>query len=165
MLMDEPRHGYDLFQEFTKELGGVWRIGQSQMYAQLNQLEEAGLVSAELQPQASRPARKVFHLTPGGRQAFLEWMHQPTPYLRHIRIEVLARLYFFRKLSIDGLESFLERQREVCDVQVARFARLMDSSEDEYARLVLDFRRGQLEAVAHWLDRCTSLLGTAKQPL
>jgi len=158
LLHAGPRHGYELFQEYDRELGRVWRVGQSQLYAQLKQLEQAGLVSVHVEEQPSRPARKVYRLTTQGQAAFEEWVHQPTPYLRHIRTEFLERLYFFRCLSLDGLDQLVARQKEVCRDQIDRFERLMADTEDPFARLVLEFRRGQLDAVVGWLDRCLELL-------
>jgi DNA-binding PadR family transcriptional regulator len=158
LLHAGPRHGYDLFQEYDRELGRVWHVGQSQLYAQLKHLEEAGLVLVRVEEQPSRPARKVYRLTPQGQAAFEEWVHQPTPYLRRIRVEFLARLYFFRRLSLDGLDALVAQQKAVCRDQIDRFDQLMADSEDPFARLVLEFRRGQLEAVVSWLDRCLELL-------
>jgi DNA-binding PadR family transcriptional regulator len=154
LLVSEPKHGYELFQEFSRELGGVWRIGQSQLYAQLKLLEESGLVSVRVEEQPNRPARKVYQLTPAGRAAFEEWVHQPTPYLRRIRVEFLARLYFYQRLSLAGLDQLVAGQKAVCRDQVARFDRLMADTQDPFAHLVLEFRRGQLEAVLRWLDSC-----------
>jgi DNA-binding PadR family transcriptional regulator len=158
LLMTDPKHGYELYQEFSRELGRVWVIGQSQLYAQLKQLEEAGLVSAHTEPQPSRPPRKVYRLTPEGREAFEAWVHEPTPYLRTIRVEFLARLYFFQRLSLPGLEELVAAQAAVCQAQVERFERLASETEDGYQRCVLEFRRGQLEAVIRWLDRCLEVL-------
>lgn len=157
-LMTQPWHGYELHQEFSRELGRVWQIGLSQLYARLRQLEEAGLVTAETEPQPNRPARKVYHLTTEGRAVFLEWVRQPTPYLRHIRVEFLARLYFFQRLTLDGLDELVARQQAVCQMQVERFERLAAETDDEFRRCVLEFRRGQLEAVIGWLGRCREIL-------
>jgi PadR family transcriptional regulator AphA len=158
LLMSKPRHGYELYQEFSHELGRVWVLGLSKLYAQLKQLEEAGLVEAHMEPQPSRPARKVYHLTPEGRAVFLEWVRQPTPYLRHLRVEFLARLYFFRLLELDGLDGLVARQQAVCQAQIERFDWLAAETDDEFRRCVLEFRRGQLKAVVRWLDRCLEIL-------
>ena len=158
LLHAGPRHGYDLFQEYDRELGRVWHVGQSQLYAQLKHLEEAGLVLVRVEEQPSRPARKVYRLTPEGQGVFEEWVRQPTPYLRRIRVEFLARLYFFQHLQMDGLETLVAEQKAVCREQMERFDRLMAESEEPFARLVLEFRRGQLEAVLSWLDCCLELL-------
>jgi PadR family transcriptional regulator AphA len=158
LLMSRPPHGYELYQEFSRELGRVWQIGLSQLYAQLKQLEEGGLIAAEIEPQPNRPARKVYHLTPEGQQVFHDWVQQPTPYLRHIRVEFLARLYFYRRLALPGLELLVAKQQSVCHSQMETFGALADSTADDFRRMVLDFRRGQLEAVVHWLDRCLEAL-------
>lgn len=158
LLMAQPLHGYELFQEFSRDLGRVWQIGLSQLYAQLKQLEEAGLVTAQTEPQPSRPPRKVYRLTGEGRAVFEDWVHQPTPYLRHLRVEFLARLYFFRRLSLPGLEDLVAVQKDVCRTQIERFQRHAAETDDDFRRLVLEFRQGQLEAVILWLDRCLEVL-------
>lgn len=158
LLISQPKHGYELYQEFSRELGRVWEVGQSQLYAQLKQLEDAGLVMARIEPQPNRPPRKVFHLMPEGRTAFEVWVHQPTPYLRYIRVEFLARLYFFHRLSLGGLDRLVYEQKAVCEAQIGRFERLAAEADDRFRQLVLEFRRGQLEAVVQWLDRCLDVL-------
>lgn len=158
LLMSEPRHGYELHQEFERTLGAIWQIGLSQLYAQLKLLEEADLVVPHAEPQPGRPPRKVYSLTPEGRDLFLTWVHEPTPYLRHIRIEFLARLYFFVQLSLPGLDRLVAEQKAVCQAQVARFDRLIEEAEDGFRQVVLEFRRGQLQAVMDWLDRCVEIL-------
>jgi DNA-binding PadR family transcriptional regulator len=154
LLTVRPQHGYELYQEFNRELGRVWRIGLSQLYAQLKQLEEDGLVIAQIAPQANRPARKVYHLTSDGRKAFLDWLHQPTPFLSHIRFEFLARVYFFRLLELPGLEELVSEQKTIFRARVEMLARAMSETDDPFARLVIEFRKGQMEASILWLDRC-----------
>jgi hypothetical protein len=102
-------------------------------------------------------------LTPEGREAFLDWVYQPTPYVRHIRVEFLARLYFFQRLSLPGLDRLVAEQKAVCTTQIERFGRIADETEDEFRQLVLEFRRGQLEAVIRWLDRCLEILSDKDQ--
>ncbi|MBN1137278.1 MAG: PadR family transcriptional regulator [Anaerolineae bacterium] len=157
-LMPGPRHGYELYREFSRDLGRVWRIGLSQLYAQLKQLESAGLVEVRIEPQPNRPARKVYHLTAAGREAFLDWVSQPASHLRHMRLDLLARLYFFRYLSLPGLAQLVARQKAVCQEQAERFGRLAAETDDDFGRLVLEFRKGQMEAATRWLDRCLEVL-------
>ncbi len=158
LMWDQPKHGYELHKEAVAELGRVWHIGLSQLYAQLKQLEEMGLVSTEIVPQPSRPSRKVYHPTPEGRQFFLDWLHQPTAYLRTMRVDLPLRLYFFRRLGLPDLDRFLTLQTSRCREQADRFGQLAAGAKDDFRRLVLEFRRGQLEAVIHWLDKCREVL-------
>ena len=158
LFIRQPRHGYELYQEFNRRLGRVWRMGKSKLYAQLKELETAGLVTGRTEPQPNRPPRKVYELTSPGEVAFRDWVHQPTPYLRQIRVEFLARLFFFHHLSLPGLDRLVAEQKEVCLAQIDRFGRAAAETDDPFRRLVLEFRTGQLESVIRWLDRCLEVL-------
>ncbi len=157
LLMSGPRHGYELYQQIEQDLGAVWRIGLSQLYAQLKQLQEAGLVVAQMQPQTNRPPRKVFHVTDEGREVFLHWLQQATPNLRRMRVEFLLRLYLFDRLSLPHVEQLIAAQRAVCVEQTHRFAQLAGESGERFSRLVYEFRGGQMEAATRWLDRCAEM--------
>jgi PadR family transcriptional regulator AphA len=153
-LISGPQHGYELHQELSRELGQVWRIGRSKLYAHLKQLGESGWVTVQTELQPNRPPRKVYHLTPAGHKAFLDWLHQPTTHLRHIRLEFLARLYFFERLSLPGLEELVASQKALLQERIVSLSRAAAEADDDFWRLVLEFRLGQMEAVIRWLDRC-----------
>lgn len=165
LLMSGPKHGYELYQELEQDLGGVWQIGLSQLYAQLKQLQEAGLVDVQTEPQPNRPPRKVYHVTEEGRDVFLHWLRQPTPYLRLIRVEFLLRLYLFDRLSLSGVEQLVAVQRAVCREQADRFEQAAVTAENGFRRLVHEFRQGQMEAVIRWLDRCLEVLPNGQTAL
>ncbi len=95
-LMAGPAHGYDLHRRIARELGPVWRVGMGHLYNALRDLERAGRVQSTLTPQADRPPRKVYAVTPAGQEAFLDWVHRPVPAVRDLRTEFLAKLYFLR---------------------------------------------------------------------
>jgi len=158
LLMIRPQYGYELYQTFQQELGAIWRIGMSQLYAQLRQMESAGWVSVEVEPQANRPARKRYHVTSQGEEVFMEWVHRPTSHLRYIRLEFLARLYFFRSLDLLHLDQLVARQKDLFRQRADALAQAAAQDEQDFHRLVLEFRQGQYEAVLRWLDRCLEVL-------
>ena len=149
-----PRHPYELHQEFDRELGRVWHVGQSHLYAYLKQLAEEGLATVKTEAQPNRPTRNVYHITSAGQETFLDWLHQPTQHGRHIRLEFLARLYFFQRLSLPGLEQLVSDQKALFQSRVETLNHAIAETEDKYWRLVLEFRRGEMEAIICWLDRC-----------
>jgi PadR family transcriptional regulator AphA len=157
-LMLGPKHPYELHQEFSRELGRVWHVGQSHLYAHLKQLAESGLATVTTETQPNRPARNVYHITPAGREAFLNWLCQPSQHVRHIRLEFLARLYFFRHLSLPGLEQLVIKQKALLQSHVESLSRAIAKADDSYWRLVLEFRQSEMEAVIHWLDRCLEIM-------
>ena len=156
-LMLGPKHPYELYQEFEHELGRVWRIGQSHLYAYAKLLAESGLATVKTETQRNRPARNVYHITPAGEAAFLDWLHRPTQHGRYIRLEFLARLYFFRRLSLPGLEQLVADQKALFQSRIESLGRTIAETDDEYWRLVLEFRQGEMETIIRWLDRCLQM--------
>ena len=155
LLMRGPTHGYELHQQCEHELGTVWRIGLSRMYALLKDLEADGLVESRVEPQETRPARKVYDLTPAGREDFERWVRQPVVSTRDIRVLFLAKLYFLRQLGMGGVDALVEAQKAVCRAKADGVAREMeDLHEGGFDRLVMDFRLHQLQAIGEWLDGC-----------
>lgn len=161
LLMRGPMHGYELYQNYTSELDLIWHAGRSQVYAILKQLDEAGQVEARTERQESRPDRKVYHLTPAGRRAFLDWVHLPVKKIRDVRVLFLAKLYFLRALDLGGGDELIEAQKAVCRERMEGLARAASHlSADDFGYLVFEFRRRQLEAILGWLDHCRRELVT-----
>jgi len=157
LLMRGPMHGYELYRQYERGIGQVWRAGISQVYGLLKDLEEAGQVEARVEQQESRPARKIYSLTPAGRQAFKHWVRQPVANTRDIRVLFLAKLYFLRQLGLDGLGELVEAQKAICRERAEGIAtRAAELSPDEFENLVLGFRHHQLEAIIEWLEGCCS---------
>ena len=158
-LRRQPQHGYAIHQQLSDPtgLGSVWRLKLSQLYALLNKLEEAGYVTTTLQPQESRPPRKLFHLTDSGTAAFLDWVQSPVRHGRSLRLEFLVKLYFARREGSEAVVRLLNAQREQCDEWLATEQEVVNAELEngrEYGRLVHQFRLGQIQAMLVWLDHC-----------
>lgn len=154
LLLEGPAHPYELYRRFDRELGKVWRVGQSHLYAFLKQIEAEGLATVEIKEQEGRPDRNVYSITASGRRRFEDWLRQPAgPQLRKLRLELLSRLYFFRKLGLAGLDEFVAAQAALLGERIASIESAMSETGDEYWRSVLDFRKVEIEAALAWLDR------------
>jgi PadR family transcriptional regulator AphA len=83
-LRQRPMHAYEIHQTLLRAeaLGLVWHLKQSLVYLMLDRLEEADYVSVTLEPQGSRPPRKILHLTPSGQTAFARWLVAPVAHGR-----------------------------------------------------------------------------------
>ena len=55
--------GYDLKQLMDVSTSNFWHAKQSQIYTTLKKLEEDGMVASHIEPQESRPNRKVYEIT------------------------------------------------------------------------------------------------------
>jgi PadR family transcriptional regulator AphA len=153
LLMQGPMHGYDLHRRAKEELGRIWHIGISNIYGALKQLEETGHVESTLSPQDSRPARKIYRITRSGRKSFRDWVRQPTATMRRLRVEFLAKLYFFHTLGMKGMDKLITAQKTVCQERIAQLERsATERPPQDFDRLVFDFRRRQIKAILSWLE-------------
>jgi DNA-binding PadR family transcriptional regulator len=62
LLAEGPKHGYQLMKEMKERSGGVYSASAGSVYPTLQQLEDEGLIAAEMQG-----GRRVFTLTAEGR--------------------------------------------------------------------------------------------------
>lgn len=161
-LRQRPQHGYEIYQQLSDpdQLGLVWQLKQSQLYALLAKLEERGYISATIEPQEARPPRKVFHLTPTGQEVFWDWVQSPVLHGRQLRLDFLAKLHFARREGPEVAAQLVERQRTTCRNWLETQQKQADSLRDRqpYQWLVYQFRLGQIKAMLVWLDACEQAL-------
>lgn len=159
-LLEEPMHAYEMHQRLHKSggLGHVWRIKQSQLYALLARLEEAGYLTTVTTLQETRPARKMLHLTPAGRAAFETWRETPVYRGRDLRQEFLAKLYFAHLEGPECVRKLVAAQREANRTMLANLQARAEAAKQPYTRLVYEFRCSQVNATQKWLDRCEEIL-------
>ena len=98
----------------AEALGLVWRLKQSIVYVMLERLEDEGYVTASIEPQGSRPPRKVLHLTPAGLAAFERWRVAPVAHGRDFRLEFLAKLFFARQNGPADAAALIAAQQAAC---------------------------------------------------
>jgi PadR family transcriptional regulator, regulatory protein AphA len=158
-LRQGAQHGYAIHKALADPagLGPVWQIKRSQLYALLNKLEEAGYVTTSIEPQTNKPARKLFHLTPAGETAFLDWVQSPVKHGRFLRLEFLVKLYFARQEGAIVTGHLLAAQQAQGQAWLAAAEdRVVAEKENgrQYGRLVHQFRLGQIQAMLAWLQQC-----------
>jgi len=110
-LADEPLTGYDLAKTFAQSIGFFWHADHQQIYRALRQLKESGLVADELVVQRERPNKKVYSITPAGRDRLLEWsqQHQPAP---SVKDDLLVKLYGLQHLDVSAVRAQVVERME-----------------------------------------------------
>src|SRR5689334_11223528 len=159
-LRQQPMHAYEIHQTLMRNeaLGLVWHLKQSLVYVMLERLEAEGYLTASLEPQGSRPPRKILQLTPDGQAAFAGWLVTPVAHGRDFRLEFLAKLYFASQDDPSSAATLITTQQVACRgwlVELRRQAELLSDARD-YDWLVVQFRIGQIEAILTWLDICAT---------
>jgi PadR family transcriptional regulator AphA len=155
LLSRRPASGYDLLKVFEASMANVWPATQSQLYAELNKLADAGLIKvAELGPRG----RKEYAITETGRAELQRWMTSPQedPAFRSAG---LLRVFLLDELPREEASKYLTALREQADSERRRYAQIRDGyawpDDDEafFGRAALEYglRRTQMEA--DWASR------------
>ncbi len=161
-LSREPMYGYEIHQRMSdpQGLGQVWQVKQSQLYALLGKLEEEGYLTSELQLQEARPPRKMFHLTPAGKDVFQGWLHSPVEHSREMRLDFLVKLYFLREEGSPAVSQLIDRQRTVCQGWLSYQGEPSQPGvQPDYEWYVRQFRVQQIQAILAWLDQIQAAVG------
>lgn len=162
LLANGPLHGYELKASFETRLLPESPLNYGQVYASLDRLERDGLVEHEVVVQEEKPDKKVFRITPRGREELDRWLDAPSPPSVEVRNETFLKLAVARvvegadprRVVSEERRACFRRLREVTEARVA--ARTGDSSAAAY--LLLELAALRLEAFATWLDRCEEAL-------
>jgi DNA-binding PadR family transcriptional regulator len=157
LLAVRARHGYELLDCFRDpgQLGEVWKLSTSQLYAVLKRLEAQRLTEGHEVAVADAPPRTEYALTEAGKARLRTWLDEPHPSdsIRRVRVEFLSRLYVARLLNIPTLP-IVERQKAACRKRRAELLACLQNAAPGVGRLTLELVIAQLDAVLQWLERC-----------
>lgn len=124
LLSWKPLSGYDLKKIFEDSVALYWSGNNNEIYRSLLELRDQGLVDCETLQQESLPARKVYSITPEGRQALADWARTAPalPQKRHALLLQLAWADALSAAEIDRLladyEDELANQILLCQAQL-----------------------------------------------
>ena len=107
VLADRPMTGYEIKKLFDRGFRHFFVAGYGSIYPALAELAAAGLVTVESIDQERRPDKKVYRITPEGRERLTAELAATAP--RHkVRSEFLALLYFAHLLPPSRLAEVLD---------------------------------------------------------
>lgn len=157
LLAAEVRHGYELLECFRDpaQLGEVWALSTSQIYAVLKRLErEQWIVGCEVESE-NAPTRVEYQVTPAGLERLKRWLgdEHPSASIRHVRVEFLSRLYIGRLLNIPTIP-IVRTQKAACRRQLDELMAARSKAKPGVGYLSLELVIAQLIAVLQWIDRC-----------
>jgi len=169
-LYYQPRSGYDLKQLMDVSTSNFWHAKQSQIYTTLKKLEQDELVISHIEPQESRPNRRIYEITESGQADLREWLSQPLMTIDPRKETLLLKLFFSAQLDPQVILTQLRLQRNLHQAElekyqtttkdvIRQFAASTDMDAD--ARLWEATRRfGELyeEMLTRWLDETIEVL-------
>ena len=175
LLDHRPMTGYDLKKILDHPMGFFWIAQMSQIYRELNKLEEKGLVKSEIIPQEKRPDRKVYQLTKEGHETFLNWLNKfPNQLSQTCRSQFLIRIFFSSKIKLDELAFEIKRYKKEIEEQLRYLNEveqwIKDYSQEKkfkddtfYWHLIVEKEYKSSVAGIEWADECLQLIEQKKR--
>ena len=162
LLRTGPKSGYDLVAEADIVIGGFWTITRSQVYRELADLAERGLVRrGDPGPRDRQP----FQITEYGLETFRDWANTP-PEPENLRIPLLLRLTFSDEIDPDQLRATLSDHREVHARRLERYQEmdsdLASGGVPAVRRVTVAFGIAYETAVLSWFDQLPEPLAQPK---
>lgn len=157
LLLEREQYGYDLKRTVDREFAPFWKIDFGQLYRSLHKMTEGRWVRVQVRSGSRGPSRKVYAITPRGRQAFTAWLAEPA--LSHDEFLVKAR---FAAERSNQIESLLEaRRRELDEEYIARAEadRAVRASTDFGRLLLTDAALRETDSASASLDLFTAITG------
>jgi DNA-binding PadR family transcriptional regulator len=167
LLIEGPRHGYELKTLYDDALMPSAKLNFGQVYPTLDRLRRDGCVEQDVVSQDDRPDRKVYSLTEAGRKQVQDWLATPTELNLEVRDETLLKLMVARRLTQADPLGVVRIERRACfarlhEITQAR-ARAKEDGGPLQTILLLDLAILRLEAFMTWLENCDELLRKEKQ--
>ena len=156
-----PSSGYEIKARLAGAAAQFWHASYSQIYAELRRLTELGLASEEHVLQEARPNKRVYTMTPAGRDALGEWLREPWG-LASLKDESLVKLTLAGPLppaqivaQLRHLKAAHERRRAEFEEQIAALG------EGSGPYLAIALRKGvhAQTAFAAWCQEAIETIG------
>lgn len=159
-LARENLTGYEIKRLMEKSVGFFFGASYGSIYPALRELEEAGLVRSTLVVQGERPNKKVYEVTPSGREFFRERLAEGAPSDDNYRSEVLMHLFFGDEHDPERL---VEMIREYEQSYRAKLESLR-GVEEEFGEVMSPYQRMCLESgLSHYRCRLDWAAGVEEQ--
>jgi len=170
----QPFTGYDLKKLFDRSVRHFWSADQSQIYRTLAHLTEEGKAEIEVVEQTDRPDRKVYHITPRGREAFMEWLGGPFP-SDDPKSSPLVQVFFAGRLTNEQILEKFKVAREIflailetyekVPAQIDEYVEMVKSPREQYFWfLTLDLGIRNMRTQLAWVEEVIETIESGGLP-
>lgn len=135
--------GYEIMEVFRDSLNYFWDAKTSQIYRELQALEQKDWVGKTVVPQSGRPDKNVYSITAAGRDELLRWLADDDLGLR-VKTPILMKVFFLGERSVEENIRYFESVKKSCEL----FLKSLESvpqSIDAYGKII-----GQKEKTLYW---------------
>lgn len=126
-INNSPLSGYDLKKVFDGSVRHFWPADQGQIYRTLGRLVKQGWARTEIVEQTDHPNRKVYHITPTGKEELHRWLTTAVPF-KADREPQLIQVFFAGGLSDDEILDMFERMAQRLRSVLAEYEQIPQKS-------------------------------------
>ena len=156
--------GYEIMIAFRDSLSHFWVAQTSQIYRELQTLEDKGWIRATHIEQKSKPDKNVFSITDDGKQELLRWL-KADEVKKTVRSPMLMHTFFRGECSIDENIAYFKQLRERLNVfpngesassdAVKKYGNLVgDPMKMLYWKFTIDFGMMYDRLLLKWCEDC-----------
>ncbi|MBU9712334.1 PadR family transcriptional regulator [Evansella tamaricis] len=170
LLCYQDMSGYELKKTFDTSLQFMWNTKTSQIYRELQRMEEQNHVTSSVEVQDKKFDRKVYSITNRGRDAFHEWVNKfPKNLIAPIRDEFIIRVFFGEQIEANNLtfeiQRFKKQQEEELETilfieKEAEKSAVEERLEDSLFYWLLTIKRAKKGIIAEidWANEALELI-------
>ena len=149
--------GYNLKQFADRSIHYFfWSPARSQVYAELQRLTALGYVTEREVEQERRPDKRLYRITPAGKEALQSWLSQPEVAPEVHKSMFLLKLFFGGMTPKQTLIAQLEERRRQAQESLEQFAiiegEIKDNQDFFFPYLTLKAGMANCRAALQWLD-------------
>ncbi len=160
MLTEGAASGYDLKKQFESSFAHFFAAGYGSIYPALSSLAEQGLVDCEEIPQDGKPDRKLYRITPEGRQYLQRALRNTTP-CHKVRSEFLAMMCFVHLMEPADVEAVLDNRLDDIERIKGLFRDIESDCSHDWSKgmqFVLGFGKTVTAAIEQYINDNRDLL-------
>ncbi|GAA2884280.1 PadR family transcriptional regulator [Streptosporangium fragile] len=161
LLVERPKHGYELKREHDRRLPGAKPIAYGQVYATLQRLQRDGFAEVAETVQEGGPERTVYAITEKGLAELTRWLDEVEAPAPHVSSALLSRVVVATATN-GAADRYLLRQR------AAHLARMRELTSERAAgspaqALAADYALQHLDADLRWIETAMQRLADLKE--
>ena len=156
--------GYEIMEVFRDSLNYFWDAKTSQIYRELQGLEQKDWVSKTIIPQSGKPDKNLYAITSAGRAELLRWLADDDLGLR-VKTPILMKVFFLGERSVEENIRYFESVKESCEQflkgleavpqYIEAYGDLIGQSEKVcYWQMTLEYGRRSIQMQIEWAQDC-----------
>ncbi len=156
--------GYEIMETFRDSLNYFWDAKTSQIYRELQGLEQKEWVNKTVVPQSGKPDKNIYSITTAGWEELLRWLADDDLGLR-VKTPVLMKVFFLGERSMKENICYFESVKKSCELflkslepvpqLINAYGDLIGQKEKAlYWQMTAEYGRRSLQMQIEWAQDC-----------